>query len=164
MEILVYPNPFLRKAAEKVTAVEDVIGDVEGMVRTMRENRGVGLAATQVGIGQRFFVMNLEGEPGKEQVLINPTIVEGRGEVIEVEGCLSLPGLEARVPRYEWVKLQATMPDGEAVELSGGDLFARVVQHEIDHLDGTLLIDKVSAAARIGLKPRLKELERQFRE
>ena len=164
MEILVYPNPFLRKPAENVAAVKDVIGDVEGMLRTMRDNRGVGLAATQVGIGKRFFVMNPQGQPDTEQVLINPTIVEGRGEVIEMEGCLSLPGLEARVPRYEWVRLQATLPDGEEIELAGDDLFARGVQHEIDHLDGTLLIDKVSAAARIGLKPRLKELERRYRE
>lgn len=163
MKILVYPDPFLRRAAEVVTDLDDVADKVEDMLRTMYDNRGVGLAATQVGIGWRFFIINTEGQPGKEQVLVNPAIVEGKGEILEVEGCLSLPGLEVKVPRYRWVRLRAATLDGKDVELAGDNLFARVVQHELDHLNGTLIIDKVSPAMRIGLKPRLKELEKEFR-
>jgi peptide deformylase len=164
MQILLYPNPLLRRPGETVESAEEVTGLLGEMFQVMRDNKGVGLAATQVGIGKRFFVMNVEGEGGKGQVLLNPQIVEGRGKVVAVEGCLSLPGLEANVPRYEWVKVRGTALDGRVVELEGDGLFARAVQHELDHLDGRLIIDKVSPAARIALKPRLKELEEKYEE
>ena len=162
MHVLVYPDSFLREPAKDVENVKDVEDVVEEMMRTMYDYRGVGLAATQVGIGQRFFVMNVDGEKGKEQILINPKIVEGRNEVVAVEGCLSLPGLETKVPRYEWIRLRATTLAGEEVEIEGDGLFARAVQHECDHLDGKLIIDATSPAARIALKSLLKEMEDRY--
>lgn len=162
MRILVYPDPCLRKPGTNVENLKDVENVLDEMVRTMHENKGVGLAATQVGIGKRFFVINVEGEKDKEQVLINPHIVEGKNEVVAVEGCLSLPGLETRIPRYEWIRLRATTLDGEDIELAGDGLFARVVQHECDHLNGKLIIDGTSPAARIALKGLLKEMENRY--
>jgi peptide deformylase len=162
MEILVYPNPLLRKPAEVVRDLGDVDKECEEMFRIMYEHKGVGLAATQVGIDRRFFIMNAGGTPSKDLVLVNPVIVEGKGELITEEGCLSLPGLEMKLPRYEWVKMRATTLDGKEIELEGDGVFARAVQHELDHLNGTLIIDKVSPALRIALRPRLREMEKRF--
>jgi peptide deformylase len=164
MNILVYPDPILRRKTEPVHDLHQIAEEIEEMFRTMYEAKGVGLAANQVGLPDRFFVMNAAGKPGKELVLVNPEIVETRDEVIESEGCLSLPGLEGRVHRYNWVKVRAQTLDGREVELEGDGLFARAVQHEMDHLNGVLFIDHVSPATRIALKPRLTEMEKKFKK
>jgi peptide deformylase len=163
MEILLYPNPLLRKPAEVVRELGDIGEKSEEMFRIMYDHKGVGLAATQVGLDQRFFIMNAGGTPAKDLVLVNPVIVEGKGELVTEEGCLSLPGLEMKLPRYEWVKVRGTTLDGAEIELEGDGVFARAVQHELDHLNGTLIIDKVSPALRIALRPRLREMEKRFR-
>jgi len=163
MEILVYPDPFLRRPAETVKELGGIGEQASEMFRTMYDRKGVGLAATQVGIGKRFFVMNTQGDPAKGLVLVNPVIVEGKGEIIAEEGCLSLPGLEVKLPRYEWVKVRATTLDGNEIELDGSEVFARAVQHELDHLNGKLIIDKITPVQRITLRPRLKELEKKYR-
>ena len=153
----------LREPARPVDDPAEVAKAAGEMFRIMHDNKGVGLAATQVGISRRFFVMDTRDESSGELVLINPEIVEGKGELTAVEGCLSLPGLEMKVPRYEWVKIRGTTLDGKEIELEGDGLFARAVQHELDHLAGKLIIDRVSAAARVALKPRLTELEKNFK-
>jgi peptide deformylase len=163
MEIVQYPAPVLKTPTEKVTDLKEVAERVEEMACTMHEAKGVGLAATQVGIGKRFFVFNVEGEPGKDRVLVNPEIVEGRGSATAIEGCLSLPGLEVKVKRFAWVKVRAQTLDGQTVEIEGDGLFARAMQHEIDHLDGKLIIDRATTVAKIALRSRLKEMEKRFR-
>ena len=164
MRILVYPDPFLRGTAELVRDVHAIETDAEKMVRMMYDNRGVGLAAPQVGIARRLVVINATGEPGNERVLVNPEIVERRGEVVEVEGCLSVPGIEGKVRRAGWVKVRARDIDGSEVEIESDGLFARAIQHELDHLDGVLFIDRLGMAQKVMLKRRLKELEKKFRQ
>ena len=163
MDVVQYPSPVLKAPTDLVADPADVAGEIEAMVRIMHEHKGVGLAANQVGIGKRFFIMNVDGRPGKDVVLVNPQILEGRGNATAVEGCLSLPGLEMKVKRFEWVRVRATTLDGQEIELEGDGLFARCVQHECDHLDGKLIVDRVSPVTRITLRPRLKELEKKFK-
>jgi peptide deformylase len=164
MDIRHYPNPVLKTPTEAVGDAKEVAGEVEEMARVMHEHKGVGLAANQVGIAKRVCVINVEGEPGKDLVLVNPEIVEGRGSATAIEGCLSLPGLEMKVKRFEWVKVRAETLDGKTIELEGGGVFARAVQHELDHLNGKLIIDRVSPVTRIALRSRLKEMEKKFKE
>jgi len=163
MDVLHYPSPVLKTPAQAVSDPKEIADSLEAMAKTMHEHKGVGLAATQVGIGKRFFILNVENKPGQDVVLVNPELVEGKGEAAAIEGCLSLPGLEMKVKRYAWVKIRAQTLDGKTVELEGGGLFARAVQHELDHLDGKLIIDRTSPVTRIALRSRLKEMERKFR-
>lgn len=162
MDIQRYPDPVLKTPTATVGDPQEVAGEVEEMVRVMHEHKGVGLAANQVGIAKRVCIINVEGETGKDLVLVNPEILEGRGAASAIEGCLSLPGLEMKVKRFEWVKVRAGTLDGKTIELEGGGIFARAVQHELDHLDGKLIIDRVSPVTRIALRSRLKEMERKF--
>ena len=163
MRVLAYPDPFLRR---KVNPVKEISGQLrEGiaeMFLTMYEAKGVGLAATQVGLDEAVFVLNLKGDPSGEQVFINPELVAIDGDRCEIEGCLSVPGLEAKVRRGAHVHVRALDIDGNPFEVEGADLMARVLQHELDHLAGTLFIDKVGPATRIGLRSRLKELEERY--
>jgi peptide deformylase len=111
------------------------------MAETMVEAKGVGLAAPQVGISKRAIVVQ------KEQSImeiINPQLLDGEGEIIEIEGCLSFPGIYGEVPRYAKVKVEGFDRDGKPVSISAGDFFARILQHEIDHLEGILFIDRAT--------------------
>jgi len=141
----------------------------------MYEAKGVGLAASQVGLGQRFFVYDTgageEGEeseekrePGHGQVLINPVILEAVGEVEEEEGCLSLPQITANIKRSHKVKVAGLDLEGKEIVLEAEGWLARVFQHEIDHLDGVLIIDRMSLAGRLANARRLKALEKTFLE
>ena len=130
----------LRKRAREVTEINDRIrGITEDMVQTMRAEYGLGLAAPQVGILRRIIVVEVDGQLYQ---LINPEIVETRGEQYEEEGCLSVPGLVGRVRRPQYVKIKGSSPEGESVEYEGEDLLAIVFCHECDHLDGVLYTDK----------------------
>lgn len=165
MNVLVYPDPFLRRKVQPVKTITDELRrSILAMFPTMYRTRGVGLAATQVGLDAQVFVLNLTGKPEDEVVLINPEITATEGEIRETEGCLSLPGLEARVRRAGHVRVRALDLEGKPFEVEGSELLARVLQHEIDHLGGLLFVDKIGPAARIGLKGRLKEMEERYRQ
>jgi peptide deformylase len=131
----------------------------------MYSHRGIGLAANQVDLPLRMFVMNLEGEPGKgeEWVFINPVISYPKGTEEREEGCLSLPELYAPVVRPKRVRIQAYGLDGHEINADVDGLFARCVQHELDHLDGILFIDRVNPALAPELAPALEEYETEFR-
>ena len=118
------------------------VGD---MAETMYAAPGVGLAATQVGVALRIFVIDIadEGEPSDLKVFINPEIVEKRGKIEWKEGCLSFPGATESIDRASWVKVRATGLDGQTFELEAEELLAVAVQHENDHLDGKLMIDRL---------------------
>ncbi|MBU5426477.1 peptide deformylase [Tissierella pigra] len=140
-EIRLSDDPILRKKSKEITEITDRIKILlDDMVDTMNEADGVGLAAPQVGILRRAVVIDIGEGPIK---LINPEILDVEGEVIDIEGCLSVPGKSGTVCRPEWVKIKYIDIDGEEKTLEGKNLLARAICHEIDHLDGILYTDKM---------------------
>ena len=143
-----FGDPVLKQRAREVESLDDdLVTLVNGMYETMDLEDGIGLAAPQVGVRKRLFTFDLhEGEgPG---VVINPEIVESAGEVISDEGCLSVPGYRFEVVRAERVTMRGVDLDGREIVMEGDDLLARMIQHEIDHLDGVLLLDRVEPDVR----------------
>jgi peptide deformylase len=129
--------------------------------------RGVGLAANQVALPYRFFVLNLTAESeekDKELVFINPEIVKRHSSIEDEEGCLSLPGVYSKVRRARKIKVQAYNLAGELVEHDAEELFSRAVQHEIDHLDGKLFIDYLGVLAKHAIKDKLRAFEEQYQQ
>jgi peptide deformylase len=148
--IVIYPDPILLSKAAEVARVDgDVRGLVKDMFETMYAAEGVGLAAPQVGVGRRVIVVDVspvEKEHGP-MALINPLVVEGKGSVEGKEGCLSLPGVEGMVPRFERIVVTGRNERGEPVRIEASGFLARALQHEIDHLEGILFIDRLSSSA-----------------
>ena len=150
-EILEYPDPRLREVAEPVEAVTGEIRALaEDMAETMYHAGGCGLAATQLGINKRIFVIDPAGEdePSQLRTYINPEILELDGTQIFQEGCLSFPGTREEIKRAERVKVRALGLDGKPFELEADGLLAVAIQHENDHLNGVLMIDKLDAMKR----------------
>jgi peptide deformylase len=152
LEILTYPDPFLRKSAKPVTTFDDTIEKIiQDMSETMYDAPGVGLAATQAGIDKRIIVFDPEADPNKRdfQVIINPEIIDSRGEMVsEDEGCLSVPDFRANVKRSEFVVIEALDRLGNPVTIDADGLLSVILQHEIDHINGILFIDRISALKR----------------
>ncbi len=149
--ILEYPDPRLREVAKPVTQVDDEVRQmVEDMAETMYAAPGVGLAATQIGVLLRVFVIDIaaEDEPSDLRVFINPEIVSTEGQQSWNEGCLSFPGVSEEIKRAENVMVRALDEHGKAFELQTDGLLAVAIQHENDHLDGVLMIDKLNAVKR----------------
>jgi peptide deformylase len=147
-EILEYPDPRLREIAKPVAGVTDEIRElVDDLAETMYAAPGCGLAATQVGVDKRVFVVDCAGEdePSDLRVFINPEILEKDGSQVWNEGCLSFPGVSEEIKRAERVKVRALDRDGKPFELEADGLLAVAIQHETEHLDGILMIDKLSA-------------------
>ena len=163
MNIVKYPDPVLREKAKAIEEIDDALLELaEGMIEAMYEAKGVGLAAPQVGRGVRLVVMNITGEPGDELSYVNPVVLEANGSVEEEEGCLSLPSVTGNIRRAEKVKVSAYTLEGEKVIIEAEELVARVWQHEIDHLDGRLIIDRMSPARRLAVGKTLKDLKREY--
>lgn len=156
MKILKYPHPALRVQARPVAAIDkDVQSAAAAMLDLMHKHEGLGLAAPQVGLDIRLVVVNFAGDAeqkDKEFVAINPVIVESKGRLNDREGCLSFPGLYQNVIRAKSVKVQAYNLDGSLYEMTCTDLPARVWQHEIDHLNGVLFIDKMGPIGKLSSK------------
>ncbi|MCB9833019.1 MAG: peptide deformylase [Planctomycetes bacterium] len=164
MRIVYYPDPVLLKPAATLEAVpEDLATILEGMRHVMKLERGIGLAAPQVGLSLRIILVSETGEEGDEQVLINPEIVkfEGKKEWGE-EGCLSFPGIWGEVLRHERVVVRYRDESFAECEMKAEELLARVLQHEIDHLDGKVFVAKMRESDRIRNKARLQELRDNF--
>jgi peptide deformylase len=162
MKIVNYPHPALRVAARPVTAIDaDVQKAAAEMLELMYKHDGLGLAAPQVTLDHQLIVMNFAGDPERKElecVAINPVIVEEKGGTIsDREGCLSFPGLYQNVRRYKSVVVQYYDLKGGLKEMTCHDLAARVWQHEIDHLKGTLFIDRMGS---LGLHRSQKDLEK----
>lgn len=163
LKIIRYPDPRLRELSTPLDGIDDSLRAlVDKMFELMFEARGVGLAAPQVGINVRLFVASPDFTPEDRRVYINPRLISVDGAVEEEEGCLSLPNITARIKRYETVTIQATNLEGQIFEETGHDLAARAFQHEIDHLDGRMLIDRMGSVAKLASRRAIKDLEEQF--
>ena len=144
LKVRTYPDPVLKQKATPLkdfgAASQKIFAD---MIETMHVEDGVGLAAPQVGVTKRILVACPTAEPGKEIVIVNPEIYEAKGREIGLEGCLSLPGISGEVPRAKKIRFRYQDRSGQPHDVEASDFFARVIQHEVDHLDGILLIDRV---------------------
>jgi len=163
LEIKKYPERVLKQKAKPVTSFgEDLQSLIDNMIETMYAAPGVGLAAPQVGSSKRLAVIDISSREDKFPllVLVNPVVVICEGEVEFEEGCLSLPEYTAKVKRAEKVLVNALDRNGKAIEIEGTDLLAIALQHEIDHLDGMLLIDRISPIKREFFKKRYKKSQK----
>ena len=168
MKIVHYPHPALRRQAKPLTAIDKKVHlHVGAMLELMYEAKGLGLAATQVALPYQLLVMNVTGDPAekdKEEVFVNPTIIERKGVMEGDEGCLSFPELYQKVRRAKTVKVHAYNLKGELLEITAHDLEARAWQHELDHLNGVLFIDKMGPIAKMCARTKVKDFEREFRK
>lgn len=164
LEIVFYPDPVLRKVAKAVAKVTPEVQAVaHKMLDMMHEARGVGLAAPQVGISWRMFVANATLEPQDDLVFINPVLVNpGRKLTDAEEGCLSLPEIRGEVRRPQEITIQALDIDGRPFEMTADDLSARIWQHETDHLDGVMIIDRMPPGDRMACKRQLRAMEQEY--
>lgn len=151
-----YGDPVLRQVAAPVEAVTPELKTlIADMVETMWRQVGVGLAAPQVGISLRIFVM--DSGQGTTRTVINPVVTEHGGAIKEEEGCLSLPGIFAEVERRTWVRVSALDGEGQPFTFEARGLEAKIVQHELDHLDGVLFIDRLPPVMRDRIKKRIQK-------
>jgi peptide deformylase len=166
MRIVQYPHPALRHLSKPLRRVDaELHRMVREMFDLMYEAKGIGLAANQVDLPYRLFTVNLECDPqarDQEFTFINPVLTDRKGMSEAEEGCLSLPGLYADVKRPERVVLNAYSLGGQEVTLELDGLFARAVQHEIDHLDGVLFIDRLSPTGELAARQALLDFEQQY--
>ena len=167
MQIVKYPDPILRRTAEKVTTFDSGLEKIaRQMLDTMYTLRGVGLAAPQVGLTTALLVLNPTGDPTdteEELVLVNPEIVSRKRLEWGEEGCLSFPDIHADIERHRDIELRYMDLRGEAREMLASEFLARVILHEIDHLQGILFIDRLSPADKIRLRGKLQDMERMYR-
>ena len=165
--ILTYPNPVLRQKVETVSSFDDSLKQLaKDLVETMYDAPGAGLAANQIGVCLRVVVIDVSAseEEKKPLVLVNPEIIEKEGCQVDEEGCLSVIDFTANVERYSKLRVKAQDLDGKTWEFPAEEFFARVIQHELDHLNGILFIDRLSPLKRTLYKRRLKKLLRQQQE
>ena len=163
LKVILYPDPRLRKVSKEVETFDENLRALsDRMFLLMREHRGVGLAAPQVGVNLRVFVMNATGQPEDDRVYVNPVLTEAEGEEEAEEGCLSLPKLNVNVWRAKKMRMDARRVTGEAVQEEATGYLARIWQHEFDHLNGTMLTDRMGPVAKLANRKLLRDLEEQF--
>ncbi|MCX5776653.1 MAG: peptide deformylase [Candidatus Firestonebacteria bacterium] len=166
MQILKYGNSILRKKAQRIEKIDERIKKIaEAMISSLRAAKGIGLAANQVGIAERLCVVDTRRGETKGEIicLVNPKIVSFEGKVSFEEGCLSFPEIYAEIERPAQVKVSYKDLKGEARDLVAEGILARVLQHEIDHLNGVLFIDRMSKIKYLLLSKRLKVLQKENR-
>lgn len=164
LPILLYPSPVIRKKSLPVTSMNgDLQHLIDDMIETMHAAPGVGLAAPQVGALTQVIVLSPHDDhrSARPLALINPDLIVGEGQVAEEEGCLCIPDLKAEVTRFKRVVVKAYDRNEKEIVLEGSGLLARILQHEIDHLNGVLFIDRLSTAKRELVKRRLKKATKQ---
>jgi len=163
LTLVKYPDPRLRENCSPVTEFDNRLRALaERMFVIMYKGNGVGLAGPQAGVTLRVFVANPTMEPEDERVYVNPELIATSGSVEAEEGCLSLPTLSCRIKRYATATIRARDLEGDTFEQTGEGLLARVFQHEYDHIEGRLIIDRMSAVAKIANRRLLKDLEAAY--
>jgi peptide deformylase len=160
-EIVKYGDLILRKQCRDVEDIFSVSTLVEDMFDTMYEEDGIGLAANQIGEDLNLFVIDIshKDEAEKPRVFINSKIIDKKGECLSVEGCLSIPGIQVELKRSEFIILQYYSLEGEQKKREFNDLMARAIQHEMDHLNGIFIVDRISDLVKMQYKKDLKEIE-----
>ena len=163
LKIVLWPDPRLKRVSKPVEKFDPPLKELAArMFQLMREAKGVGLAAPQVGLNIRLFVMNPTGELQDDRVYVNPVLTDGEGDEEAEEGCLSLPEIHTKVVRFKQIKMTAQDLDGNPIEEAASGFVPRIWQHEFDHLNGTLLTDRMGPVARMAARKTLKELEEKF--
>ena len=165
LQLITYPHPTLRHRSKPVVRVDAQLKQlVDEMFEIMYEFRGVGLAANQVNLPIRLFIANPSGdrEEGPELVFINPVINKAKGSAEAEEGCLSLPGINAHVKRNKSLHINAYDMSGNEIKTELDGFLSRIVQHEIDHLDGVLFIDRLTDEIRRPISEQIQDLEAAF--
>jgi len=164
MEILTFPDPRLAVKCTEVTAFdEELCRLARDMTETMYANSGVGLAAPQVGVNRRFIVVDVSGPSVRENLIhiANPRIVQREGECESEEGCLSVPNLSALVPRSESIVVEGLDLHGKSLRIEAEGLLAICLQHELDHLDGILILDRISRLKRTLYERKARKWQKQ---
>jgi peptide deformylase len=165
LRIVKYPHPALRHKSKQLVQVDGELKRmIRGMFDLMYEHKGIGLSANQVNLPYRLFILNLDSDPSSapELVFLNPEILRRSGRAEADEGCLSFPEIYAPVKRAEKIVLSAYDLAGQEVQYNLDGLFARAAQHEHDHLDGILFIDRLSPTAMLSIKQELSDLAVEF--
>jgi len=163
--IIYYGDPRLEEVCTPVDAVdESVRALVERMFELMFSSKGIGLAAPQVGLTVRLFVASPTAHPADRHVYINPEIIAVDGWQDGEEGCLSFPGIQCRIKRRNFATIRAISLEGETFEETQEALGARIIQHETDHLDGRLLVDRMGSVAKLAHRRALDELRQRYAE
>ena len=161
LNILKYPDPRLYTNASEVKNITSEIKTlISSMAETMYDAPGVGLAATQVNIHQKIIVIDISEDKNNLLVLINPLLLESKGEKINQEGCLSVPEVFEKVKRADWIKISALNENGEKFELEAKGLLAVCIQHEMDHLEGKVFVDYLSNLKKNRIKKKLIKMNK----
>ena len=161
--VVKWPDPVLAKRGEEVTVFDDALKTlVDEMFESMYIAQGIGLAAPQIALSKRIAVIDVsfKKNPSDKIALINPQIIHAEGKQVEEEGCLSLPEIREKVSRAEFVKVKAQDVTGQWFEVEGEELLSRALQHEIDHLDGVLFIDRISRLKRELVLRKIKKMQK----
>ena len=165
LDIVLWPDPILLDGTAPITEVTEEVRSILGeMRRLLFEERGVGLAAPQVGVPVRLMLVCPSGKPGDEFVVINPEITAAEAEETGEEGCLSFPGIYGEVPRAETIGVTYQDLDLRPCQMELTGFVARIFQHELDHLNGEVFINRMTSASREKVEADLDELRRRFAE
>ena len=163
LDVLIYPDDNLAKVCQPVETIDAQLNTfIDNMFDTMYEHEGIGLAAPQVNVLKRVITIDIEGDKTNQIVLINPEIIESSSETGIEEGCLSIPGCRALVPRKEKLTVKALNRQGQEFVLEADGLLAICIQHEIDHLNGVLFVDHISQLKRQRIKEKMLKLKKQL--
>jgi peptide deformylase len=167
MDVLVYPDPILRRGGKAITRFDAELRQLsDRMMEAMYVEGGVGLAAPQVGVEHKLLVLNPAGDKkdrSGERVLCNPRLTRKKGREFGEEGCLSFPGIQAEVER--WIDITVTYQDldGKEQTLAADGWLARIIQHEMDHLEGVFFVDRLTPSDKLRVRAQLQELEAKYR-